>query len=50
MVKAEWNRPYLEELKYFPASKYKDQVDASSGAFNKLSVGMGTVGAFMRKK
>ena len=50
MVKAEWNRVYINELKYFPNSKYKDQVDASSGAFNKLSVGMGTVGAFMRKK
>jgi predicted phage terminase large subunit-like protein len=36
MVKGDWNKEYLEELKYFPHSKYKDQVDASSGAFNML--------------
>lgn len=37
MVSAPWNKEYLDELKYFPASKYKDQVDASSGAFNHLT-------------
>lgn len=37
MAEAEWNRAFLDELKYFPASKYKDQVDASSGAFNELT-------------
>ena len=33
---AEWNREYKEELSMFPNSTYKDQVDASSGAFNYL--------------
>ena len=33
----EWNRIYLEELQFFPHSKYKDQVDASSGAFSILT-------------
>ena len=37
LVRAAWNGPYLEELISFPSSKYKDQVDASSGAFNKLA-------------
>jgi predicted phage terminase large subunit-like protein len=37
MVPGEWNRDCLDELKFFPASKYKDQADACSGAFNKLS-------------
>ncbi len=37
MVIAEWNREYINELKHFPASTYKDQVDASSGAFNQLN-------------
>lgn len=33
-----WNKPYLEEMKYFgPTCKYMDQMDASSGAFNKLA-------------
>lgn len=27
---------YMDELKFFPKSKYKDQVDASSGAFSAL--------------
>jgi len=44
MVKANWNKDYIDELAYFPASKYKDQVDASSGAFNKLSIGEIEVG------
>ena len=33
----EWNREYLSELQHFPFSKYKDQVDASSGAFELLT-------------
>ena len=32
----DWNREYIEEFRYFPRSRYKDQVDASSGAFNRL--------------
>lgn len=31
-----WNKEYISELQYFPFSKYKDQVDASSGAFSLL--------------
>ena len=37
IVDAPWNIPYLDELASFPFGKYKDQVDASSGAFNKLT-------------
>lgn len=36
IVAGEWNKDYIEELRYFPLGKYKDQVDGSSGAFNKL--------------
>jgi len=36
ILKAPWNRDFLEEHRFFPFGKYKDQVDASSGAFNKL--------------
>jgi predicted phage terminase large subunit-like protein len=38
MVEADWNREYIEELRMFPRGTFKDQVDASSGAFNKLSL------------
>lgn len=36
VVEAPWNKPYEDELRHFPNSKYKDQVDASSGAFLML--------------
>jgi len=37
LVAAQWNRDYLNEMENFPAGKFADQVDASSGAFNKLA-------------
>ena len=37
LVRGDWNHEYLGELLYFPNSKYRDQVDASSGAFNFLT-------------
>lgn len=37
IVRAAWNRAYLEELLSFPNGQFDDQVDASSGAFNKLA-------------
>lgn len=37
MVAGAWNSEYLHELRNFPVGKYKDQVDASSGAFSKLT-------------
>jgi len=41
LAKAEWNSIYIDELRTFSLlnSKYKDQVDASSGAFNKITGG-----------
>ncbi|MBS1903476.1 MAG: phage terminase large subunit [Bacteroidetes bacterium] len=37
IVEGEWNTDYINEMGSFPKGKYKDQVDASSGAFNKLA-------------
>lgn len=31
-----WHKPYKGELQYFPASTYKDQVDASADAYSDL--------------
>jgi len=54
LKRAPWNRDYIEELRFFgPACKYKDQVDASSGAFNKLfrqKVKLGAFGKSERKQ
>ena len=33
-----WNGEYIDELVVFPRGRFKDQVDASSGAFNKLAL------------
>ena len=33
-----WNMAYLDELTLFPRGPYSDQVDGSSGAFNKLAL------------
>jgi predicted phage terminase large subunit-like protein len=37
IVHSHWTYDFIEEMKYFPKSKYKDQIDAGSQAFNKLS-------------
>lgn len=37
LMRADWNSAYKEELAIFPFGTYKDQVDASSGAFNLLA-------------
>jgi predicted phage terminase large subunit-like protein len=37
LVKAAWNRVFLGELALFPIGAHDDQVDAASGAFNKLN-------------
>jgi len=39
MLRGGWNAEYKRELEYFPYGKYKDQVDATSGAFNMLAKG-----------
>lgn len=45
MALAPWNDDYIEELRYFPFSTFKDQVDASAGAFELLSRRRARVGA-----
>ena len=36
LLGAPWNSDFLDEHEVFPSGKFKDQVDAASGAFNKL--------------
>lgn len=40
LVEAPWNREFIDEHKSFPVGKYKDQIDAAGGAFNKVAAGM----------
>lgn len=37
LVRGEWNKAYLEEMRQFPFGKHDDQVDATSLAFNELN-------------
>src|SRR5262249_28417135 len=39
LLAGEWNRDFIDEHETFPAGKYKDQVDAAAGAFNKVATG-----------
>lgn len=36
LLRGDWNRDFIDELRHFPFSTYKDQTDASAGAFSKL--------------
>jgi len=36
LLLGDWNHAYIEEHRFFPYSTYKDQVDCSSGAYNRL--------------
>lgn len=40
LVRGDWNKPYLDEMEKAPNGKYLDQMDASSGAFNELALGI----------
>lgn len=33
----EWNHEYIEEHRFFPLGKYKDQVDSSAAGFNSMA-------------
>jgi predicted phage terminase large subunit-like protein len=37
LLKAPWNKDFIAEHESYPAGKYKDQIDAVAGAFNRLS-------------
>ncbi len=37
MLRGDWNKEFINELKHFPLSRFKDQVDASSMAFSRLN-------------
>lgn len=46
LVKASWNREYIEELISFPHGEHDDQVDPTSGAFNHLVQSQSNGGSF----
>lgn len=41
LVAGKWNREFIDEHEQFPVGTHDDQVDAASGAFNKLAESVG---------
>lgn len=37
LVRGDWNKEFLEEMRRFPLGKHDDQIDAAALAFNRLS-------------
>jgi predicted phage terminase large subunit-like protein len=37
LYRGEWNKDFIEEHRFFPFGRCKDQVDSASGVFNKLT-------------
>jgi predicted phage terminase large subunit-like protein len=44
VLNREWTFEYIQELRFFPHGKYKDQTDASSLAFNRIAKPLKRVG------
>ena len=38
LAKGDWNQMFIDEHKSFPVGRYKDQIDAASGAFARLAI------------
>jgi predicted phage terminase large subunit-like protein len=37
LVTAPWNHEWIKEFRFFPRSKYKDQIDSGSGMYNMMT-------------
>jgi len=46
LLQASWNEAFIQEHEAFPEGEFKDQVDAASGAFNKLVIAHSSMGHF----
>jgi len=38
ILKAAWTKAFIDEARLFPNGKFKDQIDAAGGAFNKMTL------------
>jgi predicted phage terminase large subunit-like protein len=46
ILEAPWNKEYIDEMKHFPHSRFKDQIDSSAGAFSLIFQLRRRVGSF----
>jgi len=49
LARGAWNRAFIDECAMFPVGKFKDQVDAASGAFVKLTQTDSPVGVSLKR-
>lgn len=49
LARGAWNRAFIDECAMFPVGKFKDQVDAASGAFVKLTQTDSPVGLSLQR-
>ena len=49
IARGAWNRAFIDECAMFPVGKFKDQVDAASGAFVKLTQTDSPVGVSLKR-
>ena len=49
-LKRPWTKDFIEEMRFFPASRYKDQIDAASSAFNHIARKKKKIGGMRFKK
>jgi predicted phage terminase large subunit-like protein len=47
LLRASWNRDFIQEHEVFPSGTYKDQVDAAAGAFAKLAQKAPNLGSWL---
>jgi len=47
IVRGEWNQAFIDEMRFFPLSTYKDQIDAAAAGVNYLVDGRQRVGALL---
>ncbi len=50
VLRRPWLRDLIEEMRFFPKSKYKDQIDSLSSAFNHLARKRTRIGGWKNKK
>lgn len=49
IVPGSWNKEFVEEMKFFPFSTTKDQIDAASAGFAKLSIHKRRIGGMKKR-
>jgi len=50
ILKRPWSKDFIDEHEHFPTGRFSDQVDAASGAFNKVNLAVKRAGVWGAKR